>query len=136
MLARMARQQPVCPALLGVAPVSGRGVRQRFHPRPGRGRDLRRPPRARQVAQSRQRPQLQALVHAALDLGPVRAELAGNRRHRLAARIGQQDPRPLNALRRFGPRAGDPVKNPAQIVLDDEPRPSALERHAQSLRCL
>ena len=132
MLPRMARQQTVGPALLGVAPVPGRTVRQGRHPRPGRGGDLRWPPRPRQVAQGRQRPQLQALVHAALDLGPVRAQVAGNRRHRLAARIGEQDPRPLNALRRFGPRAGDAVKNAAQIVLDHEPRPPTLERHTVS----
>ena len=62
----------------------------------------------------------------------ARAVVAGNRRHRLADRIGQQDPRPLHALRRFGPRAGDPLENPAGFVLDDEPGPSALKWHPQS----
>ena len=91
------------------------------------------PPGPRQVAQEHQRSHLQAVVHAALDPGLVRAEVVGNRRHRRPARIGQQHPRPFHASSRFGPGAGDPLENPARTVLDDDPRPSALEWHPQSL---
>ena len=106
-LARMMRQKPRCPQLVGIAKLLGLPACQRCQPSLGLKRNGRWPPGPRTVVQRRYR----AFGHGALDTAlhrlMMQSQRPGHRKKRRLFPIGQQYPRPLDPARRLGSRLRD-----------------------------
>ena len=132
LLAGMPGQQTGRPQLLGVAQFGGLATRQRDQPGARLGGDRWRTPRALQIVERGQRPELQRLVEAALHLRPIGPQRSRDGRDGGARRIGQQDARAFHALRRRGPRPADRLQLRRYLRAQVEGRATTPERHGDS----
>ena len=107
MLASVAGEKPGRPQLVGIAEVLRLSARQRHQPRLGLQRDRRFPAGARAIVERSQRAFGHGALDAALDGLMMQPERPTDRKKRRVFPIGQQYPRPLDPVCRFGSRLRD-----------------------------
>ena len=100
-------QRPGRPQLVGIAEVLRLSARQRHQPRLGLQRDRRFPAGARAIVERSQRAFGHGALDAALDGLMMQPERPTDRKKRRVFPIGQQYPRPLDPVCRFGSRLRD-----------------------------
>ena len=107
MLASVAGEKSGRPQLVGIAEVLRLSARQRHQPRLGLQRDRRFPAGARAIVERSQRAFGHGALDAALDGLMMQPERPTDRKKRRVFPIGQQYPRPLDPVCRFGSRLRD-----------------------------